>query len=148
MTSLRQDTLLTDYYAEISAQPSLCKGEDSYGVLIRANGGSYYRFALACNGSVRGERITNSVRLALQKSIPSGDVPPGAPGNVRIGVWVLGNEMRLFLNGRYQFSISDPSFPIGTIGVFVRSAGETPVVVSFSDLVIREVEYDFSTATP
>lgn len=148
MTSLRQDTLLTDYYAEISAQPSLCKGEDSYGVLIRANGGSYYRFALACNGSVRGERITNSVRLALQKSIPSGDVPPGAPGNVRIGVWVVGNEMRLFLNGRYQFSITDPSFPIGTIGVFVRSAGETPVVVSFSNLVIREVEYDFSTATP
>ncbi|HNO93240.1 MAG TPA: hypothetical protein PKJ84_03665, partial [Anaerolineales bacterium] len=31
MTSLRHDTLLTDYYAEITAQPSLCKGEDSYG---------------------------------------------------------------------------------------------------------------------
>lgn len=148
MTSLRQNTLLTDYYAEITAQPSLCKGEDSYGLLIRANGGSYYRFALACNGTVRGERITNSVRLALQKSIPSGDVPPGAPGIVRIGVWVSGNEMRLFLNGRFQFGINDPSFPIGTIGVFVRSAGETPAVVSFSDLVIQEVDYVFPTATP
>jgi hypothetical protein len=148
MTSLRRDTLLTDYYAEITAQPSLCKGEDSYGVLIRADGGSYYRFALACDGTVRAERVSNSVRLALQKPIPSGDVPPGAPGTVRIGVWVVGNEMRLFLNGRYQFSINDPSFPIGTLGVFVRSVGETAAVVSFSDLVIQEVDYVPPTATP
>lgn len=148
MTSLRHDTLINDYYAEITAQPSLCRGEDSYGVLIRANGGSYYRFALACDGTVRAERVTNSVRLALQKPIPSGDVPPGAPGKVRIGVWTVGNEMRLFLNGRFQFSINDPSFPIGTIGVFVRSAGETAAVVSFSDLVIQEVNYILPTATP
>ena len=145
--SLRHDTLLTDYYAELTAQPSLCKGEDSYGVLIRANGGSYYRFALACDGTIRAERVNNSVRLVLQKPIPSGDVPPGAPGNVRIGIWVVGNEMHLFLNGRFQFSINDPSFPIGTIGVFVRSAGETATVVSFSDLVIQEVNYIFPTPT-
>jgi hypothetical protein len=148
MTSLRHDTLINDYYAEITAEPSLCKGEDSYGVLIRANGGSYYRFALSCNGTVRAERVSNSVRLVLQKPIPSGDVPPGAPGNVRIGVWAVGNEMRLFLNGRFQFSINDPSFPIGTIGVFVRSAGETAAIVSFSDLVIQEVDYVPPAATP
>lgn len=148
MTSLRRDTLLTDYYAEITAQPSLCRGEDSYGVLIRANGGSYYRFALACNGTVRAERVNNSVRLALQQPIPSGDVPPGAPGNVRVGVWVVGSEMRLFLNGRFQFSINDPSFPIGTIGVFVRSAGNTAAVVSFSDLIVQEVDYIPPTASP
>lgn len=147
MTSLRHDTLLTDYYAELTAQPSLCKGDDSYGILIRANGGSYYRFALACDGTIRAERVNNSVRLVLQKPIPSGDVPPGAPGNVRIGIWVVGNEMHLFLNGRFQFSINDPSFPIGTIGVFVRSAGETATVVSFSDLVIQEVNYIFPTPT-
>lgn len=148
MTSLRRDLLIDDYYAEITAQPSLCKGEDSYGILIRANGGSYFRFALACDGTVRAERVTNSVRLVLQQPLPSGDVPPGAPGEVRIGVWAVGNEMRLFLNGRFQFNIDDPSFPIGTVGVFVRSAGETPVVVSFSDLIIREVDYVFPTATP
>ena len=148
MTSLRRDTLLTDYYAEITAQPSLCKGDDSYGFLIRANGGSYYRFALACDGTVRAERVSNSVRLVLQQPLPSGDVPPGAPGTVRIGVWAVGRELRLFLNGRFQFSIDDPSFPIGTIGVFVRSAGNTPVVVSFSDLVIQEVDYIIPIATP
>ena len=148
MTSLRTDLLIDDYYAEITAQPSLCRSEDSYGLLVRANGGSYYRFALSCNGTVRAERVTNSIRLALQAPLPSGDVPPGAPGSVRIGIWAVGREMRLFLNGRFQFSISEPTFPIGTLGVFVRSAGETPVIVSFSDLKIRQVNYILPTATP
>ncbi|GAB1470309.1 hypothetical protein MASR2M66_11860 [Chloroflexota bacterium] len=148
MTSQRLDTLLGNYYVEITAQPNLCRAEDSYGLLIRANGGSYYRFALACDGTVRAERIINSARVSLQQAIPSGDVPPGAPGTVRIGVWAVGREMRLFLNGRFQFSVSDPSFSIGSIGVFLRSAGDTAAVVSFSDLVIQEVDYVPPTATP
>ena len=148
MTSLRQGTFIDNYYAEITAQPSLCRDADNYGLLVRADGSSYFRFALACDGTVRAERILNSSRLVLQQPLPSGDVPPGAPGSVRIGVWAVGKEMRLFLNGRFQFSISDPSLPIGTLGVFVRSAGETPAIVSFSDLVIREVDYVPPTATP
>lgn len=147
MTSQRINLLIDDYYAEITAQPSLCRGEDSYGILVRANGGSYYRFALACNGTVRAERVSNSVRLTLQPPLPSGDVPPGAPGSVRIGVWAVNRELRLFLNGRFQFGISDPSFPIGTIGVFVRSEGDTAAVVSFSNLVIQEVDYILPTPT-
>lgn len=138
--SLRNDLLLTDFYAEITAKPSLCRGEDNYGLLIRADGGSYYRFVLACNGTIRAERLLNGNRLPLQAPLPSADAPPGAPGEVRIGVWAVGREMRLFLNGRFQFSISEPAFPRGTIGVFIRSAGNTAVVVSFSDLVIQRVE--------
>ena len=84
-------------------------------------------------------------QLTLQKPLPSGDVPPGAPGEVRIGIWAVGAEMRLFLNGRYQFSIREPSFPSGTIGVFVSSAGDTAVIVSFSDLVIQNVDYSLPT---
>jgi hypothetical protein len=140
MLSLRHDLILSDFYAEMTAQPSLCKGEDNYGLLIRANASTYYRFALACNGTVRAERITNGARLILEGPLASGDVPPGAPGEVRMGVWAVGREIYLFLNGRFQFSIIDPSFPSGTIGVFARSVGNTPVVVSFSDLVIQEVK--------
>jgi hypothetical protein len=140
MISLRHELILTDYYAEITAKPGLCKGEDHYGLLIRATVGTYYRFVLACDGTARIERYANGNKLILQKPEPSGDVPPGAPGQVRIGVWALGKEMRLFLNDRYQFSIIDPSFPSGTIGVFARSVGETPVVVSFEDLMIYEID--------
>lgn len=148
MLSLRQDLVLDNYYAEITAHPGLCRGEDTYGLLIRANATTYYRFALACNGTVRAERINSGTRLILVQPLPSGDVPPGAPGEVRIGVWAVRKEMRLFLNERFQFSIVDPSFPSGTIGVFVRSAGNTAAVVSFSGLNIQSVDYTPPTATP
>lgn len=147
MLSLKNDLVLNDYYAEITARPSLCRNEDSYGLLIRASASNYYRFVLACNGTARVERVSGGTRLVLQQPLPSGDVPPGAPGEVRIGVWAVGKEMRLFLNGRFQFSIIDPSFPSGSIGVFVRSVGETPAVVSFSDLTIQSVDYVLPTPT-
>lgn len=148
MLSLRQELVLDNYYAEITARPSLCRDEDNYGLLVRASTASYYRFALACNGSVRAERVSGGTRLVLQQPLASGDVPPGAPGEVRIGLWAVGKEMRLFLNGRFQFSLIDPSFPSGTIGVFVRSAGNTAAVVSFSDLNIQSVDYVPPKATP
>lgn len=148
MTSLRRELFMDDYYAEITARPSLCRGDDSYGLLVRANGGTYYRFALACNGTVHADRLNNGKRLNLQKPLASGDVPPGAPGEVRIGVWAVGPQLRLFLNGRYQFSISDPSFRNGTLGVFVNSAGNTAAVISFSDLVVQNVDYILPTKTP
>jgi hypothetical protein len=136
--SLRHETFLDNFYAEITAQPSLCRDKDSYGVLIRASAGAYYRFALSCDGSVSAERLSGRSREVLQKPIISGDTPPGA-GDVRIGIWARNEEMRLFLNGRYQFSVSNANNPAGTIGVFVNSAGETPTVISFFDLNIREV---------
>jgi hypothetical protein len=148
MMSLRHGLSESDYYAEITARPSLCRGDDSYGLLIRANAKSYYRLSLSCNGTVYAERINGSKREVLQTALPSGDVPRGAPGEVRIGVWAVGSEMRLFLNGRYQFSINNPNFPSGTIGVFVNSAGETPVIVSFSRLELQEVDYTLPTMTP
>lgn len=148
LASMRRELPLSDFYAEITARPSLCRGEDNYGLVVRGVGSSFYRFVLACNGMIRAERITGGTRLPLQEPVPSGDAPPGAPGEVRMGIWAVGNEMRLFLNGRYQFRVVDPSFPAGALGVFVRSTGETPVTVTFSDLAIYEVDYTLPTKTP
>ena len=148
LASFRRDLTLGDFYAEITAHPSLCRGEDSYGVIIRSTGDSFYRFTLTCNSMVYGERIKSSVRLTMQEPSPSGDAPPGAPGEVRIGIWASGNEMRLFLNDRYQFSIIDPSSPFGAFGVFARSEGDTPLSVTFSDLTVYDVDYIPPTSTP
>ncbi len=148
MLSLRHEIVLDDYYAEITARPNLCRADDSYGILVRANAVAYYRFALSCNGAAGAERISVGTRQLLQAPLLSGDVPPGAPGEVRIGIWAVGNEMRLFLNGRYQFSISDSNYASGTLGVFVNSAGGTAMIVSFSDLTVQRVNYTLPTKTP
>ena len=146
---LRQGVPFSDFYAEITARPSLCRGTDDYGFLFRApNNIAYYSFALTCNGTARVERVSVGTPRILQTAIPSSDVPTGAPGEVRLGVWAVGSEFRFFLNGRYQFSVTDKNYPAGAIGVFTHSAGNTPATVSFSDLVVRAVEYAPSLQTP
>lgn len=147
LSSMRRELPLTDFYAEITARPSLCRGEDTYGLIARGVGGFFYRFLLTCDGQVRAERISGGTKLTIYEPVPSGDAP-GAPGEVRIGLWAVGSEMRLFLNGRFQFSVTEGTFPTGALGVFVRSEGETPVTVVFSDLAVYEVEYTPPTKTP
>jgi len=146
--SLQQNLVLGDFYAEIVARPSLCRGSDSYGMLVRANAVSYYRFSLYCNGTASVERISRLERLVLHQPVPSGDVPRGAPGEVRIGVWANSSELRFFLNDRYQFSIEDMNLSSGTVGAFAFSSGDTPVTVRFTDLVVRAVEYNLPQDIP
>jgi len=148
IASLRRGVTLKDFYAEVTARPSLCRGDDNYGLIVRAIGTYFYRFALNCNRMVYVERINSGVKLILFEPVLSGDAPAGAPGEVRIGLWAVGHEMRLFLNDRFQFSIIDKSFPNGALGLFARSAGDTPMSVTFSDLTVYDVEYIPPTRTP
>jgi hypothetical protein len=115
---------------------------------VRAIPAAYYRFALSCDGMARAERASVRSGTPLETPIPSGDVPLGAPAQVRFGVWAVGSELRFFLNGRYQFSVSDKSYASGAIGVFARSAGDTPTAITFSDFVVYDVNYVPSTKTP
>jgi hypothetical protein len=148
MYSLRENLTVDNFYMEITAQPSLCRGTDTYGVLVRASAVAYYRFSLTCDGNVSAERNSGSKRLLLQSSVVSGDAPRGAPAEIRIGVWAGGTQMRLFLNDHFQFSINDANYDSGTVGVFVNSASTNPIIVSFSELTIRDVDYSPPTQVP
>jgi hypothetical protein len=128
-------------YLEITANPSLCRARDSYGLLLRAQSdASYYRFVLACTGEVRVERYRNGDLAVLQDWTVSGQVPPGAPYFLRLGVWMYGEELRFFINDGYQFSVTDPVFQAGQLGVFARTADKPPLTVSFSDLAVYAIE--------
>jgi hypothetical protein len=146
---IRQGSTFTDFYAEITARPSLCRGDDEYGLLFRApNNVSFYAFVASCNGTSRVERVRFDRAYPLHEAVPSADVPPGAPGEVRLGVWASGSDIRFFLNGNYQFSIEDPTHGTGSVGVFARSVGDTPVTVIFTDLSVHRVTYSPAASTP
>jgi hypothetical protein len=147
LASMRHDVIVKDFYAEVTARPSLCRGDDNYGIIVRGVGSSFYRFTLTCNGQIRADRISGGTRLPIQGPLLSGDAAR-PPGEVRIGIWAVGSDMRLFLNGRFQFSVSEPTFHSGGFGVYVRSAGEDSASVTFSDLKIYEVNYIPPTKTP
>jgi hypothetical protein len=147
--SLRQNLNLNDFYAEITARPSLCRGADEYGLLFRApNNVAFYRFVIFCNGTTGVDRLSVKTPHQILPAVPSADVPLGAPGDVRLGVWAVGSEFHFFLNDHYQFSMSDKNYSAGAIGVFARSTGDTPVTVTFSDLEIYDVTYAPPSATP
>ena len=135
LLSLSKVPLAQNYYLEIMVDLSLCKGGDAYGLLLRASSNAdYYRYAISCTGQLRLERVKNSQLAIVQDWTPAGQIPPGSPLLLKLGVWSAGSEMRFFINDEYQFSASDPVFTGGVLGVFARSAGDTPLTVSFSDL--------------
>jgi hypothetical protein len=142
ISSLRSQPTVGDFYAEATADVSLCSGKDQYGMVFRADpGGDYYRYAVNCNGQVRLERGVGGEAYPIQDWQPSGDASIGAPAQVRIGVWAAGSELRLFLNDHYQFTVRDPLFHTGTLGFFVYASGKAPVTASFSDLSAYSVFY-------
>jgi hypothetical protein len=146
--SARQGGLISDFFLEITTSLNLCGATDEYGLLFRYNSpNDFYRLGLTCSSTIHLDRVRNSENLTLQAPVLSGDVPPGAPGEVRIGVWASGSEMRIFLNGRYQFTAFDPAFQVGGLAVYARSNGDSQVSVNFSNLVVSSVAYVSPTPT-
>jgi hypothetical protein len=142
ISSLRNQPVLGDFYAEATATLSLCGNQDQFGMIIRAApGDNYYRFTVRCDGQLRLERSLSGSRSPLLDWLPSGDAPNAAPAQVKLGVWVVGSEMRFFLNDNYQFSKRDTTLHAGTLGFFVFASGATPITVSFSALSVYPVTY-------
>lgn len=148
ISSLHKELFLSDFYAEVDVSVNRCEATDAYGLLFRAAGDfDSYRYILNCKGETRAERMRGAVVYPLSEWVLSGDVPPGAPGVVTLGVWVSGVEMRFFLNGRYQFSVFDPIFRNGTLGIFASADSPFGMNVSFSNLEIYSVSYVSPTPT-
>jgi len=139
--SLRSEPLFTDFYAEVTASPSICRGQDEYGVLFRVTPSfDFYRFSLSCDGQTRLDKYYRGTASSPQPPIYSSEVPPGAPSMSKLGIWVSGKDMQFFINDVFQFSIKDPSIEKGSIGFFARSAGGGAVTINFSNLQIYNIK--------
>jgi hypothetical protein len=69
----------------------------------------------------------------------------------RLGILALREEISVFINDAFHFSIRDTVWPAGQLGIFARSAGDTPLTVSFSKLVVyrlKDGRPPVPTATP
>jgi hypothetical protein len=141
LLSFRKTPQLNNFYLEIDAQPSLCRGADAYGLLLRAaSAGDFYRLVMTCEGQVRMERVKNSKNVPLSEWTTSGQIQPGGMLPARVGVAAQGEDLNVFINGVYQFSVKDPVFTSGAVGVFARAAGDTSLTVNFSNLVVYNVK--------
>jgi hypothetical protein len=133
LVSLRSDLTLNDFYLEMDVSPTLCHGTDQYGLLLRAQSEEdFYRWIITCEGQMRLERVKAGTPAVMQNWIGGAS----QPGSTRLGVWASGREMNFYVNGAYQFTVRDPVFPGGSLGVFSRSSGEKALTVSFSNLKV------------
>lgn len=138
LVSFRIEPQLSDYYLEIDVQPSLCRQDDLYGLLLRAESRQdFYRLMINCSGEMRLERVMAGRFLVLQDWVPTGKIFPGL--KFRVGVWAANDELRVFVDDQFQFLVRDTVFPGGQVGVFARAAGNTPLTVNFSHMVIQSI---------
>lgn len=148
LTTLRAGLILTDFYAETRVNLHRCAPPDTYGMYFRAATEAYaYRFTFTCDGQMRAERTRGGEVYPLSNWETSGDLPIGAPAQVKLGVWVAGTEMRFFLNDHYQFTVFDQIFRSGSVGYFASVRSEIGLNVSFSDLRVNAVSYVSPTPT-
>jgi hypothetical protein len=141
LTSFLGAPELGDASLEVAVDPSLCRGADSFGLLLRSTGqSSFYRWSITCDGTQTLERVKNGAFLALQPPIPRA----GPPTPTVLAVSLSGQDLRFFIDDVYQFSIKDPLYTTGRLGVFARSAGDTPLTVTFSSFSV----YSLSSLTP
>lgn len=149
VVSLHRSAVFDDMYIEVTARTNLCRDRDAYGIVFRApNDVAHYRFVSVCDGTAAAARVSLGSPRVLQPPTASADVPLGAPGEVRLGVWALGSDLRFFLNDRYQFTVSDSNYAAGGVGVFVQAGGQTPAVVTFSDMAIFQLSGNPGVGTP
>ncbi|HWR65570.1 MAG TPA: hypothetical protein VN364_05585 [Bellilinea sp.] len=158
LLSLRSTPELKDFYLEITASPSLCRASDSYGLYLRSGGEGYgYRWVVTCDGRSRLERVRDFHASLVEDWVGSPWLTPGSPVTIHLGVWMSGAEMRFYAEGVEIFRTREPLYASGTIGVFARASGDTPVTVSFSDLTVYAIDasalptrtpYPVTTATP
>ena len=135
----RTEPVFKDFYVEVTANPNFCRGEDKYGLVLRASEDVHYRLVLSCDGRARVERYNSGGLSPLVSWVESGAVPAVAPSSSRLAAWASGSQMHFFVNELYLFSVSDTSLFEGTLGVFAHTAGEEDMSVSFSDLQVWAV---------
>lgn len=150
LVSLRSTPELSDYYLEITASTSLCRDTDSFGLFLRAGGEGYgYRWVITCDGRTRLERVQDFYATLVVDWVSSPYITPGSPAVMQLGVWMAGPEMRFFVEGVEVFQAREPFYTSGMVGVFARASGDTPVTVSFSDMVVYSIDKSaLPTRTP
>lgn len=139
--AFRETPILGDFYAEVTAEVNFCQGNDEYGLMVRVEGTrfNHFRFAFECDGEVKVTQIRGNSAAILEQPVQDPAIPTGFPGEVRLSVWAMGEEIRFFVNDRYFFSIEDRVLGEGSLGVYLRAREDAPMSVTFSELKIWEL---------
>ncbi len=136
---MRGETLPDDYYLEMTAEVRMCRGEDAIGVFFRApNDQAGYRLMIGCDGRIALQQVIGGSPHPIVDWMNSHTLQPGLPFPIKIGILASGKTIRIFLNQVQQIEVNTDLFREGGLGVYARSASDTPLTVNFSEIKIYE----------
>jgi len=117
---------LSDLYLEaVFRIGDSCAGLDRYGVIVRApdpSGG--YVFGFSCDGRFRLYSWDGETYQSLQPWTNNDAIRVGAGQTNRMGIWLRGNQIKLYANDQLLAEVTDDRFAQGYFGLFI-SAAET-----------------------
>lgn len=132
-----------DFYMEVTATtPNKCSGKDRYGLFFRAPDPSQgYVYTFSCDGSYRLSSWDGKTFNDLVKWTTSDHILSGGSKSNRIGIWVDGENFRLYANGKLLGEVSDDLFKgESRFGLAVAAANTEDFTVTFDDLLYWELE--------
>lgn len=137
----------TNTYIELTANSGACEGKDSYGIIFRVpvfkEPDQGYLYEATCDGYVRlwkwdGKVKPNGLAQSLIGWKQSPDLKTGANQSNRLGVMVVGKNIKVYVNGVLQGEATDSAFAAGFFGVFVRSVSTNDYTVKFDEMKFWE----------
>lgn len=118
------DRGLSDYFLEVTFITGTCSGSDQYGLVFRApdySSGYGYYYSITCGGQYSlmiWDLMNNKTNIIGWNS--SDVIITGSDQTNKLGVWVKGNTIKLFVNDKQLQEISDSTYSSATkFGIFV-----------------------------
>ena len=130
------DSILTDFYIELSATPGDCGGLDRYGMVIRANpeATKAYLFGFSCGGEY-SLRLWNGEKLFMLQPWQIDQYVNKGPNQLnRLGLLARGKLLSLYANDNLLTTVVDETFTEGSFGIFTGAANTDNFMVQFDQM--------------
>lgn len=133
--------VIRDFYLEMTVRTGSCTGNDHYGFMARvpdrsaANRG--YLFGFTCDGrySLRTWDGPEETMTSLIGNTASTAIVSGSQQENRIGLWMDGEQIRLYANGTLLTQLQDDTFTNeGSFGIFVGARQTTNFTVHVDEI--------------
>jgi hypothetical protein len=139
------DVRAGDQQITLTVRANLCYANDEFGVFFRGqldargrfNG---YVFKINCAGQARIERLLDNGQTVLLEWTPVAALQTGAPSENTLLVWAAQDQFNVYANGRFAGNATDKTFREGVFGLFLRDRTNGGLSVSYTRLIVREVE--------
>jgi hypothetical protein len=132
-----------DFYLEATFKTHTCSGADQYGLVFRApdyDSGQGYNAGLTCDGRYFLRVWTKDTFNTLGDITNSDALLAGSNQTNRLGVWVKGDSIKIYINGVFQREYTDSTFKDGGVfGPFIAAVSTTGFTVEMEEIAYWNV---------